>query len=354
MTGFNVPFLPDPGYAGFLARLGGRLQAVHYSLFDQTLQDARIKIDAVPVASIIDLLTQLKSPKKYLLANGRLHPADLYTNKEPLFRLIDKLEKLLTADVIDGIVFADSYMLAALGEAAPTLARCLEAIPSINFMITCVEQLDILLEIVVNAGFSPPGKVTLDRSLNRSSSRLGDTAGEIKKRYPAMLVEVLANEGCLNHCPFRATHEALIGSANVFADAGYDTLQLNKNLACIRLLLENPHRILASPFIRPEDTRFLPKEIDVIKLCGRTLGAAFLERCVEAYVNGNYSGNLFELLDAANWMTNHWLLANASLPANFYAGMNACDKVCSRCLFCKQLFSVSVSPLPFSLQNLNS
>jgi len=243
-------------------------------------------------------------------------------------------------------------MLVALGEEAPDLVRYLEAIPSINFMITSLEQLHILLEIIDNAGFRAPGKVTLDRSLNRSPARLEDTANKIKNSYPNILIEILVNEGCLNHCPFRATHEALIGSANVFTDTGYDTHYLNENLACIRLLRESPYRILSSPFIRPEDLQLIPREIDVIKLCGRTLGSSFLMQCIQAYETGKYTGNLFEVLDAANWMKSHWLLDNTSLPADFHATMSSCNQVCSSCTLCRQLFSCSASPLSFSLQNL--
>ena len=158
MIQFNTPFLPEFGYTRFLERLGSRLHSVHFSLYDQAVQDARIKMKTTPTASLAELLTMLESPKKYLLANGRFHAADVYTDKESMSRLTSSLELLLNNDVLDGIVFSDSYFLMALGKAASGLAGCLEAVPSVNFMITDLQQVDVLMEDCCHSGVQGSGK----------------------------------------------------------------------------------------------------------------------------------------------------------------------------------------------------
>jgi collagenase-like PrtC family protease len=166
-----------------------------------------------------------------------------------------------------------------------------------------------------------------------------------------MHIELLANEGCLNHCPFRATHEALIAAANT--GTAIDTFCLNRDLGCMQVLSERPHRILASPFIRPEDVRHYADVADIIKICGRTLGAAFLSRTLTAYASGGYTGNLLNLLDAAHWMAQHWELPNSKLPPDLLLKLLiTCDQNCTACDRCQNIFQQHVRNLPLHIAPL--
>ncbi len=78
-----------------------------------------------------------------------------------------------------------------------------------------------------------------------------------------------------------------------------------------------PHRVFASPFIRPEDAWRYSESADIIKICGRTLGAGFLERVVGAYTAGVFRGNLLDLLDATHWMAGRWEIPNDLLSDDF-------------------------------------
>jgi hypothetical protein len=316
----NVPFLPDASYARFLETLGPRLHAVHYPLYDPGLCDARVRLRNHAPQDLVEPLQRLRGPRKYLLANGRFQTMDTYFNGRSLGRLIEELDMLLGAGVLDGLIFADSYLLTALADAAPGVAARLEAVPSINFGIDAPDQLAALMELILENGFQPPGKITLDRSLNRRPGALAALSREIRQRWPGIRIELLANEGCLPHCPFRATHEALIAAAN--AGLQVDTRRLNRDLACIRVLSRSPHRIFGSPFIRPEDLDRYAAPADLIKICGRTLGAGFLERAVKAYAEGCYRDNLLDLLDAAHWMAERWEIPNHDLPGDFLDRLN--------------------------------
>jgi hypothetical protein len=346
MLPLNVPFLPDADYVDDLIDIGPRLHAVHFSLFDAVLSDARVRLHAVEAQTLIDQLGRLPGPRKYLLANGRFHRPDTYQGPD-LPRLIYRLKSLYDAGCLDGLIFADSYLLTALADAAPALAAEIEAVPSVNFIIDGTHKAAALLDLVDACGFRPPGKLPLDRSLNRRPAALSALSKEIRRRWPEMKIELLANEGCLDHCPFRPTHEALIAAAN--GGMPVDTRRLNRDLACLRILSREPHRILASPFIRPEDLGHYDETADLIKICGRTLGAAFLQRTVGAYSRGRHSGNLFELFDASHWMAERWELPDADLPEDFLTTLSACPHHCDACDTCRTLFERHARPKPLQL-----
>ena len=99
---------------------------------------------------------------------------------------------------------------------------------------------------------------------------------------------------------------------------GFDTLRLNRDLACMRLFNHAPHRVFMSPFIRPEDMDHYAASADIIKICGRTLGKGFLTRTIDAYAMGRYGGNLLDLLDTTHWMAGRWDIPNQALPENLF------------------------------------
>jgi len=64
MPPLNVPFLPDADYVAFLAGLGSRLHAVHFSLYDPALCDARVRMRDVSVETLATHLQRLPGPRK--------------------------------------------------------------------------------------------------------------------------------------------------------------------------------------------------------------------------------------------------------------------------------------------------
>jgi hypothetical protein len=333
----DVPFIPDPEYTDVLSTLGECLHAVHFSLYDPELSDARIRVRSIAVQTLGGLLQKLSGPKKYLLANARLQPPDHYGADGGIADLLPQLELLLSWGVLDGIIFSDGYLLLALSDAAPDLARRLEAVPSVNFRMDTIQKIQTVMNLIRHSRFRIPGKIALDRDLNRNPKAVSELSSAIRRRYPQAKIELLANEGCLPRCPFRQTHEALIASAN--AGLAVDSFAMNRDLGCMRMLSRSPHRILSSPFIRPEDMQRYRKDADILKICGRTLGKDFLMRAVKAYREEKYEGNLFDLLDASNWMAEKWELRNEDLPRDFLDRMSACRQDCDNCPACEEMFA---------------
>ena len=350
MIRFNVPFIPDDAYIHDLKDFGNRIFAVHFALHQPVVADARVRLQTLDRQTLVNSLKKISQPAKYLLANGRFQPIESYQGPG-LAPLIENLEQLAAEGVLDGIIFSDGYFLNALSAAAPHLARQLEAVPSINFMMDSPAKLASVLKMIDRTCFKVPRKITLDRALNRQPKALKHLVAHIHHCHPGMQVELLANEGCLNHCSFRSTHEALIAAANT--GTAMDTFRLNRDLGCMDTLTAAPETILASPFIRPEDVNRYSDTVDIIKLCGRTLGAGFLRRTLAAYAAGQYDGNLFDLLDASHWMGQHWDLPNQTLPDNFLERVTQCDRNCAACSVCKNLFDRLARPLPVAISQLD-
>lgn len=341
----EVPFLPDPAYRRLLEENAHRLAAVNFAL--PILADARCAGPRSSVKEMAAGLVRLQGPSRYLLLNARVHDPALYDPEHLAQRFWEPMRPLLDAGVVEGIVWADAYLLQALGEAAPNSAARLEAVPSINLMPDRIERIAALMDQVTAAGFAPPAKLVLDRGLNRRPKALSRTVEACRIHFPQTKVGLLVNEGCLPDCPFKLTHDTQIAMTHLGLST--DTFRLNRDLGCLRRLAEAPWRIYRSPFLRPEDLSSVAETVDFAKLSGRTLGPAFLTRAVKAYLAGAFDGNLFDLLDAPSEMAHRVWIDNGRLPADLAARMGACPPVCGDCDWCRRLHQHCARPLPVTI-----
>ena len=298
---------------------------------------------------IIDSLAQLRGPKKYALLNSRFYTPKMLTDSRTIRPIIDALTQFLDRGVIHGIVYCDHYLLQLLADEAPQLAACLEAVPSVNTMLDSYDKIEAQLYYIRETGFAMPGKIILDRSLNRNLDKLAQIAMQIRQHFPGIHIEMLANEGCLPFCPFKLSHDAYIALANL--DGHNRTHEINCDIGCMRFLEDQPHRLLQSPFIRPEDIDLYLYHIDTIKLCGRTLGADFLMNAISAYRARRYEGNLLELLDAMAWLADKLYVDNRMLSFDFANMLSQCDNCCEQCGFCRELFATIAHPLSLFIED---
>lgn len=329
----DVPFIPDPDYAGLLADLGQRVRSVHFSLSSPLVQDARQRLEKGDTARLIRGLNRLPGPRKYVLMNGRVHAPQRYFDRDGLARTGRLLARMADEAGVRGVVFADAYHLAALAERCPETAARLEAVPSVNCLPDAPDKIFALLDMIGRTGFRPPSRLVLDRSLNRNPERLAVTAGSVRRAYPDMELLLMANEGCLYQCPYKPAHDAHIALVNEGL-CGERTFALNRDLGCVRRMLTDPGALLASPFIRPEDQARYTGFVDGIKLCGRNRGAPFLSRAVTAYAQGRYEGNLLDLMDAMGDLADRVTIPNHALPDDFADRVAECDKRCAACGWC--------------------
>jgi len=345
---FNVPLIPDEDYTRFLNQHAGSLDACHFSLYSMNWFDSRHRCEFVDTTRIVECLKSVDIPRKYLLANSRVHPRGAYLDRKRLREAVATLELMLGAGVIDGIVFSDPYYLQAVSDAGDDALSQIEAIPSVNCMLDSPDKVHAFLEFISGTRFKLPSRLILDRSLNRNMDALAVISSLLRKCYPDVLIELMANEGCLLHCPYKLTHDCLIALGNMEERAYSWTM--NMDLGCGRVLQRHPSRLFKSPFIRPEDVRAYEPYVDILKLCGRTLGPSFLKKVVGAYLTGTFSGNLLELLDAMDWLARWLHVSNHELPADFLHRLINCDGNCTPCSYCTDLLNRYARRKEFSLE----
>lgn len=345
---FNVPFLPEPSYVDFLTTVEEHIDSVHFSLLDGQRLDSRIRLENLGLnVQLMTGLARLEKTKKYVLLNSRFYAPSLLREREELESVVTSLDTFVDRGLLDGIIYCDHYLLQRLSDAAPGLAASLEALPGANSMLDSYAKVENRLNYIGETRFKLPAKILLDRSLNRDIDTLAFLVRQIRQQMPDIGIELLANEGCLLHCPFKLSHDAYIAQANI--GGGDSTFQFNRELGCIRVLDREPHRILQSPFIRPEDMELYLYHVDTIKLCGRTLGVDFLKPLVSAYIARRHEGNLLELLDAVHWMAGRLHVDNSLLSFDFANMLSMCDGRCGGCGFCRELFDSITRPLPLTL-----
>jgi hypothetical protein len=332
----DVPFLPRDDYAAFLRERSGGLASVHFSLNDPRVADARQRLEETDAGAVIRGLNRLPGVDRFLLMNGRLHRPDRYFDRAGLDRTADLLERLADEAGLTGVVFADAYYLQALSDARPGVCGRLEAVPSVNAMPDTPARVFALLDMLAETAFRPPSRLVADRALNRDPEGLAALVHGLRARHADIRLFLLANEGCLHQCPYKPAHDAHIALA-VEGLCGDRTFALNRELGCVRRMLEEPGLMLASPFIRPEDAARYEGAVHGLKLCGRNRGADFLMRAVDAYMREEYEGNLLDLMDAMGDLADRVRIPNKALPADFFEQVTACDKACRACGLCAAL-----------------
>ena len=240
---------------------------------------------------------------------------------------------LLDSVNLNGIVFADPYFLQAFSDAHPGIAARLEAVPSVNALLDSADKAFSMLDMIGGTTFKPPTRLVLDRSLNRDIKRLEETSARLRSAYPNIKLHLIANEGCLFQCPYKPAHDAHVALVNEEL-CSERTFAMNRDFGCVRRLLSDPGSMLASPFIRPEDVKKYEPYVDGIKLCGRNRGTRFLKQTITAYLDGEYRGNLLDLMDAMGDLSDQVDIPNSKLPNDFAKRVTTCTKECRTCGWC--------------------
>ena len=345
----TVPFIPDDTYTSFLKKIPSCLAGVYFPLFSGPVLDARLRFLNASISGLLKGLQELSSTRAYCLLNTRFIHPDLYTDHQFIRTLIDDLETLADQANLTGIVFNDFYLLNTLSAAGADSLERLEAVPGVNCLIDSYDKMAAVFDLIDTSGFSLPGKIILDRSLNRDPNKLMQIRDTIKSEFPWIKIELLANEGCIWHCPFKLSHDAHIAFSN--AGAGKDrTYRLNTDVGCRRHFHQAPESILKSPFIRPEDVRYYAESADSLKICGRTLGTRFLMTAISAYQNESFDGNLLALMDAAHWMSDVYHVNNKQLGKGFFKRITRCTRECKTCRICHNLFENAATRKSFTIK----
>ncbi len=110
----------------------------------------------------------------------------------------------------------------------------------------------------------------------------------------------------------------------------------------IELYEKEPWRILASPWIRPEDIKFYEEiGINTFNLQAGDEEIEGLEDIVNAYIKGSYKGNLINLLRKKPFKTNGYInndKLDSFLKKIMESPFKTCIFDCGRCGICEEFF----------------
>lgn len=342
---FEVPFEPDEAWVETLAPRLPHIRALYFGLHMRPGLDARYQTRTCSPERLTGLLGQLPGPRRHALLNAAFQPATRYSDAGFLGELAGTIDTLRSAEALDALVYADALLLRALGEHAPSVCHGLPAQPSVNLGLDSPAKVRAHLDFLAATPFAPPQSLIADRSLNRRPTALAELRAWLLAALPGTELGLLANEGCLRHCPFKPAHDAVTAAASHFggAEACWPAL---REQGCLRLLAGEPWKALASPFIRPEDADAALSRADFLKLCGRGRPPGFIARVLDAYAARNGGDDLFSLMDTLAELAVLWKLDSSRLPAGFAATFAACPLDCATCGRCRALFDGSAVPAP--------
>jgi collagenase-like PrtC family protease len=138
--------------------------------------------------------------------------------------------------------------------------------------------------------------ITISFQCNRNFEALKSIRKAVKCE-----LEVIVTQSCLLHCPFHDYHVNIASHASQINHPLKGFYMDYPLINCVKRRLLHPEEIIKSPWIRPEDViEYERIGIDRFKISNRLQPKEYGLRCVQAYVNRRYEGNLAELLNPLN------------------------------------------------------
>ena len=142
------------------------------------------------------------------------------------------------------------------------------------------------------------------------------------------------------HCPYKDSHDIYISLFNQRNEES--ALKLFRENACLATYKKEWH-YLASPFIRPEDIKYISDNVDILKIAGRTHTYNFIIDTFYAYLKRSWKGNLLQLIDTSYPISEKVIVNNPSIPKQFYNKTSSCSLDCKKCGYCKKVFGKAKS-----------
>lgn len=232
---------------------------------------------------------------------------------------------------VDGVVLSNPYLIAFAHRRFP----CLRIAVSTAAAIDSVDK----AQFFESQGASV---LYLPEYINRDFPLLA----QIRKRTRAEIV-LLANVGCLLHCPIRNYHINLVSHSGESLELGtYVDYPL---MWCSREKAREPGQMLKAPWIRPEDLGMY-EEIGLaqFKLAGREMDRPWVERVTSAYAARRYDGDLNDIILGFDHLEPYGKLPvripNRALDGflDFFQKKHDCRMGCRDCRYCDE-FAASVS-----------
>ena len=256
-----------------------------------------------------------------LLLNASCYGASALSRS--LFAEIGKtIDSLLSFLIITGVTVVSPVIARFVRENYPHL----DVRASVNIGIGTVEAMTYVEDVFT--GFY------LQREYNRDLKRIQKLRAWCDEHGKGL--HILANGGCLAHCPARHFHDNMVAHERELA--AMDNA-MNFSGLCREYFSREGTEISYVRdlrFIRPEDVYLYEGYADTVKLATRVSRNPSL--IIEAYASGRFSGNLLDLLEPDYSACLYpRIIDNRRFPAGFGKHLLDCDKNCAGCTYCGEI-----------------
>ncbi|HLD06089.1 MAG TPA: hypothetical protein VJC16_00965 [Candidatus Nanoarchaeia archaeon] len=264
-------------------RQGKGIEATMYgALPDGSFGSGRIhgSLPAVPASDAqryVRRAQQLGFRFRYLF-----NPRNILT-KSTAADITGSLRMVVEGFGVDGVTVSQRDVLALVQEKHPHIAVTISTIAGVQ----TPEEIDRY------ARYRSVERICAHHDLNRNIPLLRKCIAKAKET--GIGLELMLTENCVDRCPIRNQHYAVLGR---------DTSQGKKvddyQVPCWLDKLRHPEEIIAASWITPEGIDFYRSlGIHEFKITGRDKDPRRLPLAVEAYFNLSFDGNLMRLLGTA-------------------------------------------------------
>lgn len=240
---------------------------------------------------------------------------------DTLTKQIGFIEKMHREYSVEAVTLANPFLI------QQARARCpeLEISASVLADIDCFSRAEAFALAGANT-------VTVDVSINRDLELLRQIHDDL-----SMEIKLMVNEGCLNKCPYRKFHMNYISHKSKEREDEGKAF----SFACGDLIERDPSQIFRSKWVRPEDLGRYAGITSFFKIVGRDMLPSKVLRCVRAYMEQSYDGNLFDLLCSSIGFYGIEYRAHVDNKAlddtDYFERTSTCDGRCQRCNYCSKL-----------------
>ena len=323
---FSVPYNNDPATLESVFQLkeqnGNRIREIYLSGPQEYAGSGRIasELGFGEFVRVVDSIHR-QGIRVNLLLNSICEGSDWYS-PAVLSSTMNYLKRVHEEHGVEALTIANPLYIREIKKRFPQIEVCASVLSDID----CVQKAVIFKK--AGADVITPD-VDINRDLNLLKRIKEKTGAEIK---------LMVNEGCLFKCAFRKFHFNYISHKSRKPEKGMRAEDNVFSLNCIQLSKSDPSQILKSGWIRPEDMRQYSEITGYFKLVGRTSSKTMILRCVEAYMNENWNGDLLELMAGNLYsigMSQLMHLDNKTLDQiGFFDKVASCSKECSECEYC--------------------
>jgi len=289
---------------------------------------------SVPKINKKELITHVEYLHKHELKFNLTANTIFLDNKESTEKGKKKLDdffKEIIASKIDSVTLANPYLIKFANQNYPAL----KIKSSCGIEATTVENIKKLDSLGLET-------IVLNRKLNREFYILA----QLDKRLLNKL-ELVVNSKCNHECLFSTNHALLSGKSSQTEKKLGNFTYPYYSILCAAETMASPEEFIKSPWIRPEDIKEYNKiGIYNFKLDGRGKNEFNLLKVIDAYLEGNYAGNLLDLIGHQKLKQIDLKIDNKKLNGflEFFKNKPPCTITnCSKCTYCSKIAQRAIS-----------